>query len=132
MLQIPPDHLSADVLEALIEEFVSRDGTDQADAGAKIAQVRGQLRSGAVMIVYDEASESANIVSKDAKEEPPPPPEPAPFDEAPFEQAPSGEARFEEAPVPRRDRRPARSGPVDEDGRRIVYDEPAAPDPSDF
>ncbi|MDB5323539.1 MAG: hypothetical protein JWN40_5170 [Phycisphaerales bacterium] len=65
MIKIPFEELSAEVLEALIEEFVSRDGTDLAEAGAKIAQVRAQLRSGAVVIVYDEASESANIVSKD-------------------------------------------------------------------
>jgi uncharacterized protein len=65
MIKIPLDELSADALEALIEEFVSRDGTDLAEAGAKIAQVRGQLRSGTVVIVYDEATESANIVPKD-------------------------------------------------------------------
>jgi uncharacterized protein YheU (UPF0270 family) len=65
MIKIPFEELSSEVLEALIEEFVSRDGTDLAEAGAKIAQVRGQLRSGAVVIVYDEASESANIVPKD-------------------------------------------------------------------
>ena len=65
MIKIPFEELSADALDALIEEFVSRDGTDLADAAAKAAQVRGQLRSGAVVIVYDEASESANIVSKD-------------------------------------------------------------------
>ncbi len=65
MVKIPPDALSPEILEALIEEFVSRDGTDLAEAGTKIAQVRGQLRSGAIVIVYDEASESANIVPKD-------------------------------------------------------------------
>jgi uncharacterized protein YheU (UPF0270 family) len=65
MIKIPFEELSADVLEALIEEFVSRDGTDLAEAAAKVAQVRRQLQSGAVMIVYDEASESANIVPKD-------------------------------------------------------------------
>ena len=65
MIKIPYQELSADALEALIEEFVSRDGTDLAEAGTKIAQVRSQLRSGAVIIVYDEASESANIVAKD-------------------------------------------------------------------
>jgi uncharacterized protein len=70
MIRVPFHELSADALEALIEEFVSRDGTDLAEAGAKMAQVRGQLRSGAVIIVYDEASESANIVSKDYR--PPP------------------------------------------------------------
>jgi uncharacterized protein YheU (UPF0270 family) len=65
MIKIPFEELSADALEALIEEFVSRDGTDLAEAGAKTAQVRGQLRSGAVIIVFDEASETANIVPKD-------------------------------------------------------------------
>jgi uncharacterized protein YheU (UPF0270 family) len=59
------DQLSADVLDALIEEFVSRDGTELAEARTKIAQVREQLQSGAVVIVYDEEAESANIVPKD-------------------------------------------------------------------
>jgi hypothetical protein len=122
MLQIPPERLSKDVLDALIEEFVTRHGTDLTDAGTKAAQVRAQLERGEVVIAWDERSESANIVPKDAKE-PPPPPEPQRMEEP----------RFEEAPPARRDPRPAaRSGPVDEDGRHIVYDEPAAPDPTDF
>jgi len=126
MLQIPPDHLSADVLDALIEEFVTRHGTDLTDADTKAAQVRARLLSGEIVITWDEKTESANIVPKDAKEEPPPAEPPL------FEEGRSEEARFEEAPAPRRERRPAPSGPVDEDGRRIVYDEPAAPDPADF
>ena len=65
MIQIPCDALSPDVLTALIEEFVSRDGTDLSDASVKIAQVRTQLKSGHVIIVYDEETESANIVAKD-------------------------------------------------------------------
>jgi hypothetical protein len=131
MLQIPPDHLSADVLDALIEEFVTRHGTDLTDAATKAAQVRGQLQSGEVVIVWDEKTESANIVSKDAKEEPPPP-EPPRFEEARPDFEESRQPRFEEAPAPRPTRRPARSDPVDEDGRHIVYDEPAAPDPTDY
>jgi uncharacterized protein YheU (UPF0270 family) len=59
------DRLSDDVLDALIEEFVSRDGTDLADAPSKIAQVRTQLRRGQIVIVYDEESETTNIVPKD-------------------------------------------------------------------
>lgn len=65
MVQIPMDRLSDDVLDALIEEFVSRDGTDLADAQSKIAQVRTQLRRGQIVIVYDEESETTNIVPKD-------------------------------------------------------------------
>ena len=108
MLQIPPDALSADVLDALIEEFVTRHGTDLTDAATKARQVRAQLRTGEVVIVWDEKSESANIVSKDAKEEPPPPPPPSP---------PRGE---QAEPVERRHRPPPVE--VQEDGRRIVYD----------
>jgi uncharacterized protein YheU (UPF0270 family) len=79
MLQIPMEKLSPDVLDALIEEFVSRDGTDLSEAHAKIAQVRKQLQSGAVVIVYDEAAESANIVPKDYR----PPARPDRQDEGP-------------------------------------------------
>ena len=129
MLQIPPEHLSKDVLDALIEEFVTRHGTDLTDAATKAAQVRAQLTSGEVVIVWDEKTESANIVSKDAKEEPPPQSELPPFEDVPrFEDG----QRVDELPTPRSPRRPARSGPVDEDGRHIVYDEPAAPDPTDY
>jgi uncharacterized protein YheU (UPF0270 family) len=117
-LRIPPEALSADVLAALVEEFVTRHGTDLTDATQKVAQVRAQLQTGEVVIVWDEKTESANIVHKDAKEEPPPP------------EPPRVEV-VEEVPPPRR--RPApRSGPADEDGRHIVYDEPAAPDPTDY
>jgi hypothetical protein len=118
-LRIPPEALSADVLDALVEEFVTRHGTDLTDAARKIAQVRAQLQTGDIVIVWDETTESANIVHKDAKEEPPPPEPPR--------------VEVEEVPPPRPRTRPApRSGPTDEDGRHIVYDEPAAPDPTDY
>jgi uncharacterized protein YheU (UPF0270 family) len=118
-LRIPPEALSADVLDALVEEFVTRHGTDLTDAAHKVAQVRAQLKTGEVVIVWDEKTESANIVSKDAREEPPPPKPPR--------------VEVEEDRTPRYRPRPApRSGPTDEDGRHIVYDEPAAPDPTDY
>jgi len=113
MLRIPPESLSPDTLEALIEEFVTRHGTDLTDAATKSAQVRAQLKSGEVFIAFDEKTESANIVPKDARETPPPPEPDRPTIE---------------------DRRPAPPRPLrhaDEDGRRIVYDEPPPPDPLD-
>ena len=118
-LRIPPEALSADVLDALVEEFVTRHGTDLTDAAQKVTQVRAQLTTGDVVIVWDEKTESANIVHKDAKEEPPPPDQPLPRVEP-------------EEPRPPRQRPAPRSGPTDEDGRHIVYDEPAAPDPTDY
>ena len=108
MILIPPDRLSPDVLEALIEEFVTRHGTNLADASAKALQVRAQLKTGQVVIVYDEKSDSTNIVAKDAKEEPAPPVVPA---------------------SPSRVQKRAH----EEDGeRRIVYDEPAPPDITEY
>src|SRR4051812_46965507 len=109
MLPIPPDALSPDVLTALIEEFVTRQGTDLTDADAKVAQVRRQLRTGEVVISWDEKSQSANIVAKGAREEPPLP-------------------RQEGAPRPS----PSRGVVPDEDGRRIEYDEPAPRDVTDY
>jgi len=108
MILIPPDRLSPDVLEALIEEFVTRHGTNLADASAKALQVRAQLKTGQVVIVYDEKSDSTNIVAKDAKEEPVPPVVPA--------SSSRGQKKVQA-----------------EDGeRRIVYDEPAPPDPTEY
>jgi hypothetical protein len=59
---VPPDAISAEALEGLIEEFVTRHGTDLGEAGDKAAQVRRLLRSGKVQIVFDPNTESCNIV----------------------------------------------------------------------
>jgi uncharacterized protein len=72
MIHIPPERLSTDALDALIEEFVTRHGTDLTDAASKADQVRAQLRAGQVIIVWDQASESANILPTDSKEGPAP------------------------------------------------------------
>lgn len=66
--QIPPETLSA-----LLEEFVTRDGTDygveEISTDQKVEQVLGQLNRQEVFIIFDEASESCNILSKeDAKQ----------------------------------------------------------------
>jgi uncharacterized protein YheU (UPF0270 family) len=60
---VPADALSADSLAALIEEFVTRHGTDLSDAGDKVAQVRLLLKTGKVQIVFDPNTESCNIVA---------------------------------------------------------------------
>jgi uncharacterized protein YheU (UPF0270 family) len=65
-VEIPADELSSDVLRALIEEFVSRDGTDygavEKSLDEKVADVRRQLERGEVRIVFDPEMESATIV----------------------------------------------------------------------
>jgi uncharacterized protein YheU (UPF0270 family) len=70
MLQIPPERLTPETLAALIEEFVTRQGTDLADSAEKAAQVRRLLARGDIVIVFDEATQTCNIVPKDFKPEP--------------------------------------------------------------
>jgi hypothetical protein len=64
--EISPDQLSAEALRGLVEEFVTRDGTDygavERSVEEKIAQVIAQLASGEARLVFDPDTQSANIV----------------------------------------------------------------------
>jgi len=66
-LDIPYDQLNPDTLRRMIEEFVTRDGADWAEVGCsledKVAQVLRQLKSKKVKVVFDLASQTANLVS---------------------------------------------------------------------
>ena len=69
---VPLERLTADVLAAVIEEFVSREGTDyghiEPDMDAKREQVRRQLESGEAFVLFDPKTESVNIVSAEELE----------------------------------------------------------------
>lgn len=68
MILIPPDRLDAELLAALIEEFILQEGTDygehEATLASKVAQVRGQIVKGDALITYDEESETFNLITK--------------------------------------------------------------------
>ena len=65
---VPVDYrdLSPEALRGLMEEFVSREGTDyglrERSFEAKVRDVERQLESGEARIVYDRFEERANIV----------------------------------------------------------------------
>jgi uncharacterized protein YheU (UPF0270 family) len=63
---IPIDELPSATLDAIIEEFVLREGTeygaDECSLAEKIAQVKNQLLTGAVVLVFSELYETVNIV----------------------------------------------------------------------
>jgi uncharacterized protein YheU (UPF0270 family) len=65
---IPMDALSDEALNGLIEEFVTRDGTDygeiETSLAHKVTQVKAQLKRGDVVILYSEARGDVNIVSR--------------------------------------------------------------------
>lgn len=68
MILVPMDALSENVLTALIEEFVTREGAIQGeDVGmeVKVREVRRHLKEKRVVIVWDEESETTSILTKE-------------------------------------------------------------------
>lgn len=69
VVRVPYDQISPDVLDAIIEEFISREGTDYGKVEVpfeqKVQRVKKQIAAGKVLIVFDEGMNSCNILSKD-------------------------------------------------------------------
>ena len=72
--------LSPDTLKGVVEEFVLREGTDYGYGHSlgsessrshtletKVAQVMRQLERGEVVVVYDEKSETCDLVTRGSK-----------------------------------------------------------------
>ena len=63
---VPPQRLQADVLQALLEEFASRDGTDYGERetplAQKVEQLRSQLLSADLQLLYDADSEQWDLL----------------------------------------------------------------------
>lgn len=68
MIEIPFKRLDADVLTAIIEEFILREGTDygayEADFATKVDQVNNQLASGDIIITYDPKTENCTLLTR--------------------------------------------------------------------
>ncbi len=68
MILIPVDRLAPDTLEAIIEEYIGREGTDygfqEVSVDAKLRQVHAQLRRGEVVVAYDPVLQSCNLLVK--------------------------------------------------------------------
>ena len=67
-VEVPHSELAPDVLRRLIEEFVTRDGTDygavERTLGEKVAAVIRQLAAGELAIVVDTEEETIDIVAR--------------------------------------------------------------------
>lgn len=68
MIEIPAERLSPDVLQAILEEFIAREGTDYGEVEysleRKVEQLRQQLSRGDVVISYDPQSESCTLLTR--------------------------------------------------------------------
>jgi len=66
---VPIDRLSPEALRGVIEEFVTRQGTDygerEASAETSFGQVRRKLEKGSAVLIYDDETETTNISSAD-------------------------------------------------------------------
>lgn len=66
---VPVNKLSAAALKGVIEEFVTRRGTDygpvEASLETKTKQVKNRLKDGSAVLVFDDETETTNIYLAD-------------------------------------------------------------------
>lgn len=67
-MMIPWQQLDSDTLQNIIESFVLREGTDYGEQerslGEKVRDIRRQLASGDVILVWSELHETLNIMPR--------------------------------------------------------------------
>lgn len=70
---VPLERINSETLRKMVEEFVTREWSELADADYtfedKIEQVLQQLQDGKANVVFDLTSETCNIVPADSKRE---------------------------------------------------------------
>jgi len=66
---IPHTEIAPETLQALIEEFVSREGTEYGEhdvsLSKKVQQIMRQLERNEIVILYSELNETCTFVTKD-------------------------------------------------------------------
>ncbi len=66
---IPVNKLSSHALKGVIEEFISRNGTDygaiEACLETSLMQVKAKLKDGSAVLVFDDETETTNIFLSD-------------------------------------------------------------------
>jgi uncharacterized protein len=68
-VEVPLQRLQADALQALLEEFASRDGTDYGECEVslqqKVSELSGQLQRKELILLYDADSEQWDLLPRD-------------------------------------------------------------------
>ncbi|MBP6700292.1 MAG: YheU family protein [Halioglobus sp.] len=72
-VEVPPQRLQADVLQALLEEYASRDGTDYGERELSLEQkvdsLHRQMQRRELLIVFDAVSEQWDLLSAERARE---------------------------------------------------------------
>ena len=67
-MEIPHERLDVDTLRAVVEEFVTREGTDYGDRAyslpEKVSDVMAQLKRGEAVILWDPATETLTLEAR--------------------------------------------------------------------
>ena len=62
---IPANKLNPEALQGVIQEFISREGTDYGEievpTGTKFRQVNQKLENGLAVLIFDDETETTNI-----------------------------------------------------------------------
>lgn len=64
-VRIPLEELSDEALHAIVEEFVTRDGTEHTEGERKVAQVMALLERGDAGVWFNEKTRTCNILRVD-------------------------------------------------------------------
>ena len=68
-MEIPHSHVPEQTLLAIIEEFISREGTDyghrEYTLAEKVEKVKSQLLNGEIKLMFDSETSSCNLVKVD-------------------------------------------------------------------
>ena len=71
-VEVPPARLDAEVLQALLEEYASRDGTDYGERELtleqKVAQLQLRLRGRDLLLLYDSEGETWDLLDREQAE----------------------------------------------------------------
>ena len=63
---VPIESISTEALDGLIEEFVTRDGTDygydETPLVLRVEQVKKKLKNKEILVLYNEATDDVNLV----------------------------------------------------------------------
>ena len=66
-MRVPPELLSPKALRAVVEEFVTRDGTDYSSVERRIETVVHQLDAGSVELHFDDKTGTCNLLPTEEK-----------------------------------------------------------------
>jgi uncharacterized protein YheU (UPF0270 family) len=70
-MRIPYTELAPATLRTVVQEFVTRDGTDHSSVERRVESVLRQLNAGRVELHFNEQTETCNIVTVEAGNTPP-------------------------------------------------------------